>query len=91
MQSVSQSDVNQICYAVITRISVLKHQFLTEREKEDSRQAIDDLINRMDRMGISWKLQNQMFYVAEKYDVRSHYLSDLLNMAVKRANEKHNQ
>lgn len=74
-----------ICNAIITRISVLKHQQLTLDELTDARQGMTDILTDADRAGIPWKLQNALLYVGEKYDVRAWYLSDLLRMAVNRA------
>ena len=49
------------------------------------RKNMEDLISSMDKNRIPWKLQNSLFYIGEKYDVRSYYVSDLCNMAYKRA------
>lgn len=79
-------DKKQICAAIITRISVLTHCNLTPDEQNDARQGMTDTLNAADRAGIPWKLQNQLLYVGEKYDVRGWYISDLLQIASKRAN-----
>ena len=46
---------------------------------------MDGLIEAMDRQRIPWRLQNALFYIGEKYDVRAWYLDQLLNMAQQRA------
>lgn len=79
------NDQTAICHAIITRISVLKHQHLTPDELTDARQDMADILTDADRAGIPWKLQNALLYVGEKYDVRAWYLYDLLRMAVNRA------
>lgn len=73
------------CKAVITVMSVLTFQRLTEEEREEEHKNMDSLIEAMDRQRIPWRLQNALFYIGEKYDVRAWYLDQLLNMAQQRA------
>lgn len=73
------------CKAVITVMSVLTFQRLTEEEREEEHKNMDGLIEAMDRQRIPWRLQNALFYIGEKYDVRAWYLDQLLNMAQQRA------
>lgn len=79
--------INQrhIMEAVIVNLSILFHQRNTEWEKMEIRKNMEDLISSMDKNRIPWKLQNSLFYIGEKYDVRSCYVSDLCNMAYNRA------
>lgn len=79
--------INQchIMEAVIVNLSILFHQRNTEWEKMEIRKNMEDLISSMDKNRIPWKLQNSLFYIGEKYDVRSHYISDLCEMAYSRA------
>lgn len=74
-----------ICKAIITRASILAHCKLTPDELIDARQGMVDTLTAADRVKIPWKLQNQLIYIGEHYDVRSWYLSELLQMACDRA------
>lgn len=78
--------INQrhIMEAVIVNLSILFHQRNTEWEKMAIRKNMEDLISSMDKNRIPWKLQNSLFYIGEKYDVRSYYVGYLCNMAYKR-------
>ena len=78
-------DQRHIMEAVIVNLSILFHQRNTEWEEMEIRKNMEDLISSMDKNRIPWKLQNSLFYIGEKYDVRSYYVSDLCNMAYKRA------
>lgn len=73
------------CKAVLTVMSVLTFQRLTKEEREAEHKNMDGLIEAMDRQRIPWRLQNALFYIGEKYDVRAWYLDQLLNMAQQRA------
>lgn len=73
------------CKAVLTVMSVLTFQRLTEEERAEEHKNMDNLIEAMDRQRIPWRLQNALFYIGEKYDVRAWYLDQLLHMAQQRA------
>ena len=73
------------CKAVLTVMSVLTFQRLTEEERTEEHKNMEGLIEAMDRQRIPWRLQNALFYIGEKYDVRAWYLDQLLNMAQQRA------
>lgn len=75
----------QTCNAVLTVLSVKLHKRLTEQEHAESHEHMLDLIKSMDDLGIPWKLQNALFYVAEMYDVRKWYLDQLLKKAIEHA------
>lgn len=78
--------INQrhIMEAVVVNMSILRHQRNTEAEKMEIKKNMEDLISSMDKNRIPWKLQNSLFYIGEKYDVREYYISDLCNMAYNR-------
>lgn len=73
------------CKAVITVMSILTFQRLTAQEREAEHRNMNELITMMDRQRIPWRLQNALFYIGEKYDVRAWYLGQLLHMATDRA------
>ena len=77
--------INQCCKAIITRISVIKHQQLNAHEARAAHEDMRDALRTADQLGISWKLQNALLYIGEAYDVRCWYLDDLLRMASERA------
>lgn len=74
-----------IMEAVIVNLSIFFHQRNTEGEKMEIRKNMEDLISSMDKNGIPWKLQNSLFYIGEKYDIRNHYISDICKEAYARA------
>ena len=74
----------QCCKAIITRISVIKHQQLSTHEARSAHADMLDALHYADVLGISWNLQNSLLYVGETHDVRCHYLDDLLRMACER-------
>nr|DAE40944.1 MAG TPA: hypothetical protein [Caudoviricetes sp.] len=82
-------DINKrtLCGTVISRLSVLTFQRLTENEKSEERASISDLIRCMDNAGISFRMQNALFAVARSHDVRKFYLSQLLKIAEDQADE----
>ena len=71
--------------AVVSAISILNHQRLQEDERERFRENVRALIERMDKANISWRLQNELFYIAEHHDTRDWYLDTLLKKAHERA------
>jgi hypothetical protein len=75
----------QCCKAIITRISVIKHQRMDSFEARAAHADMQDALLTADQLGISWILQNALLYIGEKYDVRCFYLDDLLRMACERA------
>ncbi len=66
-------------------LSVLKHQFLEESERDILRKNMDGLISDMDKLSVPFKVQNALFWAAERYDVRTFYLNDMLNFAYEKA------
>jgi len=80
-----QYKIIQCCKAIITKISVIKHQQLNTFEARDAHADMLDMLHMADFLGVSWKLQNALLYVGEMHDVRSYYLDDLYKMACERA------
>ena len=78
--------INQrhIMEAVVVHLSILFHQRNTEWEEMEIRKNMEDLISSMDTNRIPCNLQNSLFYIGDKYEARSYYVSDLCNMAYKR-------
>lgn len=78
--------INQrhIMEAIIVNLSILHHQRNTKAEIVEIRKNMEDLISSMDKNRIPWKLQNSLFYIGEKYDVREWYIDTLCNMAYNR-------
>lgn len=74
----------QTCNAIITVISILKHQQLTPEEVNASRALMDSLLADADKFGIPWILQNSLLYIGEVYDVRSWYIDQLFTKACDR-------
>lgn len=74
----------QTCNAIITVISVIKHQQLTPSEAEAEHANMADLLSAADRYCIPWNLQNSLLYIGEKYDVRAWYIDQLFTMACER-------
>lgn len=78
-------NTKQLCKAVITVLSTKTHCALSAAEKAEEHRNMLDLIRDMDAAGIPWVLQNALFYVGERYDVRVNYLDHLLTIALNRA------
>lgn len=74
----------QTCNAIITVISVLKHQQLTPDEINDSQAVMNSLLADADKFGVPWSLQNSLLYIGEVYDVRFWYIDQLFTKACER-------
>lgn len=70
---------------LISALSVLKHQHNTEEETRILRDCIPMYFNHLDRMDVTFRFQNACIYIAEKYDVRMHYMRTLIIKAVEHA------
>lgn len=70
--------------STLSTLSTLKHGSLDDADKKSLQDSMEDNINAMDRLNISWRLQNSLFYIAEEMDVRSFYLSTMLDKATTR-------
>ena len=79
----------QTCNAIITVVSVLRHQQLTPEEVSASRALMASLLADADRFGIPWRLQNSLLYIGEAHDVRSWYIDQLFAKACERISARH--
>lgn len=81
-----KNDINtrHILESVLVNLSFLHHARLNDDEKRASRENMDDLIQQMDAARVPYSVQNSLFYIAQKIDVRSAYLSDMLRSAFDR-------
>lgn len=73
------------CTGLISAISVLKHQHNTDEEIKVMRDCIPLYFKHLDEIGVTFRFQNAMIYIAEKYDVREHYMRTLFIKAVEHA------
>ena len=77
----SNSNLYYNCASVISGVSVLKHQIVNEDERISIDGSIKFCFQQLDKMGVTFRFQNSLLYIAEKLDSRSYYLHDMLNMA----------
>jgi len=75
----------QVIKSTLWALSILKHCRVDEHEKKGFQEIMEINIKKMDDTGIPWRVQNSIFYIAEKMDVRSFYLSTMLKAAMERA------
>lgn len=81
----SSSNLYYNCTSVISGISVLKHQTVNDEERKAIDESIRLCFQQLDKMGVTFRFQNSLLYIAEKFDSRSYYLHDMLNKAVAHA------
>ena len=81
----SNSNLYYNCASVISGVSVLKHQIVNEDERISIDGSIKFCFQQLDKIGVTFRFQNSLLYIAEKLDSRSYYLHDMLNMAVAHA------
>lgn len=70
--------------AVLVNCSLLHHARLTDAERQECRANMDDLILQMDAARVPFKVQNSLFYIAQKMDIRVAYVADMLRIAFDR-------
>ena len=70
---------------LISAISVLKHQYNTADEVKTIRDCIPLYFKQLDALNVTFRFQNACIYIAEKYDVRMHYMRTLIIKAVEHA------
>ena len=80
----TDTNTRHILESVLVNLSLLHHARLNDDEKRASRTNMDDLIQQMDAARVPYAVQNSLFYIAQKIDVRSAYLSDMLRAAFDR-------
>lgn len=73
------------CSGLISAISVLKHQRNTDEEIKVMRDCISLYFKQLDKLHVTFRFQNAMIYIAERYDVRMHYMRTLIIKAVEHA------
>lgn len=78
----SNSKLYYNCAGVISGVSVLKHQITNDEERKAIDGSIKLCFQQLDKMGVTFRFQNSLLYIAEKFDSRSYYLHDMLNKAV---------
>lgn len=81
----SNSKLYHNCAGVISGVSVLKHQIVNDEERKAIDGSIKLCFQQLDKMGVTFRFQNSLLYIAEKFDSRSYYVRDMLNMAISRA------
>lgn len=78
----SNSNLYYNCASVVSVVSVLKHQTANDEERNAIDSSIRLCFQQLDKMGVTFRFQNSLLYIAEKFDSRSYYLHDMLNMAI---------
>ena len=77
--------IDAYCSGLISAISVLKHQHNTDEEIKIMRDCIPFYFKELDKLNVTFRFQNAMIYIAEKYDVRDYYMRSLIIKAVEHA------
>lgn len=68
---------------VLSGVSLLRHdKTLTEDDRRTIEGCIECSFNQLDKIGVTFRFQNSMLYIAEKYDARAYYLRDMIRFAV---------
>ena len=78
------TNTRHVLEAVLVNLSFLHHARLNDDEKRASHENMEDLIQQMDAARVPYAVQNSLFYIARKWDVRSCYLADMLRAAFDR-------
>ena len=81
----SNSKLYYNCTSIVSGVSVLKHQIVNDEERKIIDESIKFCFQQLDKMGVTFRFQNSLLYIAEKFDSRSCYLHDMLNKAVAHA------
>ena len=81
----SNSKLYYNCASIVSGVSILKHQNVNDEERKAIDGSIKYCFEQLDKMGVTFRFQNSLLYIAEKLDSRSHYLHNMLDMAVKHA------
>lgn len=80
----TDTNTRHVLESVLVNLSLLIHARLNDDEKRASHENMDYLIRKMDEARVPYSVQNSLFYIAQKIDVRSAYLSDMLRAAFDR-------
>lgn len=71
---------------ILSGASFLRHdKTLTEDERRTLTGCIEGGFEQLDKLGVTFRFQNSILYIAEKYDSRTYYLRDMIRFAVDRA------
>lgn len=73
-----------IMKSTLWALSTIKHCRIDNNELKSLQDTMNYNINIMDKLEISWKYQNSIFYIAESMDIRAFYLSTMLERAILR-------
>lgn len=80
----TDSNTRHVLESVLVNLSLLSHSMLTDAETRASRENMEDLIEQMDAARVPFCVQNSLFYIAQKMDVRVCYVADMLRTAFDR-------
>lgn len=81
----SNSKLYYNCASLVSGVSILNHQIVNYDERKAIDDSIKDCFQQLDKMGITFRFQNSLLYISEMFDSRSHYLHDMINMAIDHA------
>lgn len=84
-----ESKNDKLYYPIInllSGVSLLKHdKSLTQDERKTIDGCVKGSFDRLDELGVTFRFQNSLLYIAEKYDSRIYYLRDMILKAVEHA------
>lgn len=81
----SNSKLYYNCASLVSGVSILNHQIVNDEERKAIDDSIKDCFQHLDKMGITFRFQNSLLYIAEKFDSRSYYLHDMIIKAIDHA------
>lgn len=81
----SNSELYYNCASIVSGVSVIKHQKVSDEEKETIDGCIKFCFKQLDKMNVTFRFQNSLLYIAEKIDSRSDYLINMIEKAVNHA------
>lgn len=81
----SNSELYYNCASLVSGVSILNHQILNDDERKSIDDSIKDCFQQLDKMGVTFRFQNSLLYIAEKFDSRSNYLRDMIIKAIDHA------
>ena len=81
----SNSELYYNCASLVSGVSILNHQIVNDEERKSIDGSIKYCFQQLDKMNVTFRFQNSLLYIAEKFDSRSYYLHDMINMAIDHA------